>query len=123
MIDCSTTENYFKEKARMTRRKKDGSCGISCDNCPLSPMNNGFSMVCYLFVEAHPEEAIAIVQKWSDDHIVGSYKNDFLEKFPNANPGLFDKSSSRICRKLIYGYDKIVCEFKDCADCWNEPME
>ena len=39
-IGCSKTENYFKEKARMTKGDKNG-CYIGCINCPLAECNNG----------------------------------------------------------------------------------
>lgn len=45
---------------------------------------------------------------------VKTYKQDFLEKFPNAN---FESSS--ICRKMVYG-EKHDCHGMTCQECWNE---
>lgn len=45
MIDCSRTENYFAEKARMARATESEYriCKIDCKKCPLYPTNNGTS--------------------------------------------------------------------------------
>lgn len=43
-----------------------------------------------------------------------TYKQDFLEKFPNAN---FE--TSNICRKMVYG-EEHDCRGKTCQECWDE---
>lgn len=63
MIDCTITKNYFKEKARMTNM-----CKIPCSRCPIGYEYNGKKLQCYRFENKHLEEAIAIVQEWSDTH-------------------------------------------------------
>lgn len=45
---------------------------------------------------------------------VKTYKEDFLEKFPNAN---FE--TSNICRKMVYG-EEHDCSGVTCQECWNE---
>lgn len=62
-IDCSKTENYFKEKARMTK-----GCTIDCMKCDLSGHNNGKEKSCTKFECKYTKEAIKKVQKWSDEH-------------------------------------------------------
>lgn len=86
MIDCSKTENYFAEKLRMTKRTRRQGCKIKCSECPLSIQNNGTSdsMSCITFEMYHPEKAIAIVQKWSDEHPQRTYLSEFLKNYPNA---------------------------------------
>lgn len=72
MIDCSRTENYFAEKQRMTKKHKLNhggyACKLNCTDCPLSHLNNGSTMLCSDFERIYPEKAIAIIQKWSDEH-------------------------------------------------------
>lgn len=63
MIDCTKTENYFNEKSRMTKRKKNGVCEIKCNDCPLNITNNGIGIPCSDFETIYPKKAIAIVQK------------------------------------------------------------
>lgn len=117
-IDCSKTENYLKEKARMVKicQKTDcSSCGYyNSKPCPRKFFEYGYEI-------QKPNEAINIVQKWSDEHPQKTYKDDFFEKFPDA----FRKGN---------GYpDVVVCriykQFNDkgcdgyCIDCWNKVME
>lgn len=70
MIDCTKTENYLAEKRRMTKEQQDGVCKLKCSGCPLSSFNNGSrDMVpCFAFEKLYPEEAIEIVQKWSNEN-------------------------------------------------------
>lgn len=118
MIDCSKTENYFKEKVRMTKKKNGSTCGISCTDCPLYSFRNGKICSCSTLQHLHPTEAIAIVQKWSDEHPQKTYKDDFYEKFPNC-----EKKHGRpsLCVKVAYGH-LLKCS-TSCDDCWNKVME
>ena len=74
MIDCSKTENYLNEKARMTKLRKlpHGGylCTLKCCECLLSCQHNGTSekIPCTDFETAYPLQAITIVQKWSNEH-------------------------------------------------------
>lgn len=45
---------------------------------------------------------------------VKTYKQDFLEKFQNAN-----FNSRNICRKMVYGGEYDCCGMK-CEECWDE---
>lgn len=71
MIDCMKTTNYFAERRRMAKQQKDGICKLDCIDCPLSIMNNGTNVSCADFDKLYPEKAIAIVQRWSDEHPLG----------------------------------------------------
>lgn len=62
-IDCGYTENYLREKNRMTE-----SCEINCENCPISSDNNKTCLPCEEFENTYPNKAIEIVQWWSDEH-------------------------------------------------------
>lgn len=118
MIDCSKTENYLKEKARMTKCCIE----IDCTGCPLSSNNNGKDCGCEDFQYLHTKEAITIVQKWSDEHPQKTYKDDFFEKFPNAP--LAPRSAEKypkVCRHLVYS-ERENCGSISCFDCWNEVM-
>lgn len=63
MIDCSKTENYFKEKGRMVGKMKLKNglyvCTIKCRDCPLSNFNNEASenMSCADFEMVYPKNA------------------------------------------------------------------
>nr|DAW15826.1 MAG TPA: hypothetical protein [Caudoviricetes sp.] len=126
MIDCSRTENYFAEKQRMTKKHKLNhggySCKLNCADCPLSHLNNDSTMLCSDFETCYPEKAIAIVQKWSDEHPPKTYLSEFLTNYPNA---LLDDS----------GMPKLFCPYRlglgaddcrkdgNCVKCWNQLIE
>lgn len=60
-MNCNITVNYFKEKFRMCS-------GTYCENCSLGSHENSKYTDCTNFEKLYPEEAIKIVQEWSDKH-------------------------------------------------------
>lgn len=125
MIDCSKTENYFAEKLRMTKRTRQEGCKIKCSECPLSNQNNGTSefMSCITFEMYHPEKAIAIVQKWSNEHPQKTYLTEFLKHYPNAelNPIGVPKGICPYDLGLMNRYD--CRKDRNCVKCWNQIIE
>lgn len=122
MIDCSKTENYFNEKLKMTKRTKNGLCEIKCSNCPLCSNKNGEGLPCPEFEMYYPEKAIAIVQKWSDEHPRRTYLTEFLKHYPNVSLG--DDGTPNFCPYRL-GLMSIDDCRKDhnCVKCWNQPIE
>ena len=110
MIDCSKTENYLIEKLRMTKRAKSGICKIKCSDCPLCSKNNGISefISCISFEMYHPEKAIEIVQRWSDEHPQRTYLSEFLEHYPNVQ--LYDTGLP----KGVCPYNLGLTDIDDC---------
>ena len=124
MIDCTKTENYLAEKLRMTKRTRREVCKIKCSECPLSSQNNGTSecMRCITFEMYHPEKAIAIVQKWSDEHPQKTYLSELLKNYPNAP--LEDSGTPYFCPYRLGLMSKYVCrKDRNCVKCWNQPIE
>lgn len=122
MIDCSKTENYLAEKKRMTKITSTGVCKITCANCPLSEKNNGKGRLCVDYEMHYPEKAIAIVQKWSDEHPQKTYLSESLKNHPNVM--LNDDRTPTFCpyRLGLMGAD--YCRNDgDCVKCWNQPIE
>lgn len=63
---------------------------------------------------------VAEVEKWSKAHPKKTRLQDFLEKFPKAEPAyVYDKLC---CEKLGYCNDCHENE-EDCVKCWNKPIE
>lgn len=122
MIDCTKTENYFNEKLRMTKRKKNGVCEIKCNDCPLNITNNGIGIPCSDFETIYPKKAILIVQRWSNTYPQRTYLSQFLEHYPNA---ILDESG--IPDGVIpcdLGVKEIDDDcYGDCKKCWNQPIE
>ncbi|MEQ2416283.1 hypothetical protein AAAT06_04910 [Ruminococcoides bili] len=125
MIDCSRTENYFAEKQRMTKKHKLNhggySCKLNCADCPLSHLNNDSTMLCSDFETCYPEKAIAIVQKWSDEHPPKTYLSEFLKNYPNAP--LVHDGTPEICLRKLGLTDIKTCRVGGCVECWNQPIE
>lgn len=124
MIDCSKTENYFAEKLRMTKRTRRQGCKIKCSECPLSCQNNGTSEFtsCITFEMYHPEKAIAIVQKWSDEHPQRTYLSEFLKNYPNARLRT-DGTPKGACLYDLGLMSLDDCrKYHNCVKCWNQPL-
>lgn len=122
MIDCSKTKNYLSEQARMTKSSDVGVCRISCNHCPLSRFNNDEEMLCTELELRHPEKAIAIVQKWSDEHPPKTFLTEFLKNYPNAQLRI-DGTPKVVCPYYLGLISRDDCR-KDhnCVKCWNQPL-
>ena len=69
---------FLKEKKRMC------ALSVGCLNCPISIQNNKSGEPCRDFEKNHPEDAVAIVEKWSAEHPANTRQSKFLKLFPNA---------------------------------------
>ena len=125
MIDCSRTENYLAEKQRMTKKHKPNAgeyiCELDCLDCPLSHSNNGIGEPCFGLETHYPEKAVAIVQKWSDEHPQKTYLSEFLKKYPNAP--LVHDGTPEICLRKLGLTDIKTCRVGGCVECWNQHIE
>lgn len=125
-IDCSITKNYFAEKVRMTKReegKREGMCGIDCNECPLSSARNGLNKYCGSLELFYPGTAVDIVQKWSDENQTKTRAEKFFENFPNAkNYGAVTDKIPGI--GVCSLNDNIKCDgANNCDECWLRPYE
>lgn len=125
MIDCTKTGQYFAEKQRMVKLQTGEVCEISCEECPLSSMNNGEGIVCSDFETCYPEKAIAIIQEWSDEHPPKTFLTEFLKNYPNAE---LDHGVPKVCLKklgVVSGCAKTKKGdlYISCYRCWNQPIE
>lgn len=120
-----TKVDYLKAKARMVRVNLVGGCTIFCSDCPLSIRNNGMNVICSDFERLYPEEAVAIVQKWAEEHPRKTILMDFLEKYPNVNIREYGYPVA-ICPDDL-GYS-VNCKYTElpesaCKECWHKPLE
>lgn len=101
----------------------DGDFVWVCDDCPF------WGVVCTeeAAVVEVPEDVIAIVQKWSDEHPVMTWAGKLRELLPNANlVALSDLAAQtrgiRICPSDVFGAEapcwRSGCNW-ECAECWN----
>ena len=97
---------YLEERKRMC-----GSYNNMCVGC-------GFGQVpkCNNTEDYNPEEAVAIVEKWSAEHPVKTRQSEFLKLFPNAN---LKEGVLSICpRKIsVNSVTEDECGELGCSDC------
>ena len=124
MIDCSRTENYFAEKKRMIKEHRYICKLKDCADCPLHLTKNGMSISCTKLEKNYHGKAIAIMQKWSNEHPQKTYLSEFLKNYPNA-PLSVDGTPKLCPEKLGLTNKKPCCDCisGDCVNCWNQPVE
>lgn len=124
LVDCSVTENYLAERRRMTKTRNGAYyvCKLDCADCLLSAKNNGTGAACTDLEMLNPEKAIAIVQKWSDEHPPKTYLSEFLKTYPNAKLRN-DGTPKGVCPYNLGLKDIDDCDkYQTCVECWNQPM-
>ncbi len=58
-------------------------CNCECRKCKFGKRLSGLE-TCTVWRKTHPEEAVAIAEKWAAEHPVKTRQNVFLEQWPNA---------------------------------------
>lgn len=113
---------FLKAEHRMF--KQDGRRGIGCftrecDDCPLQD-SEGYCLI------GDFEKRVKAVENWIKEHPAKTYKQDFLEKYPNAP--LKEDNIPKFCLCNV-GYLPIenqpcmIGECGSCLECWNRSME
>lgn len=91
---------------------------VSCENCPVSSNNNPYGITCVDLLYRHTDKYNEFLLKWLDERPIKTYKDDFLEKHPNAR---LDSDGEPIaCRASVYGNK---CRHIGCLKCWCQPYE
>ena len=106
---------FLKKLKRMCDENRDINEG-SCYGCEIFAKKVYIGISCSSFTEQYPEEAVAIIEKWSAEHPGKTRQSEFLKMFPNAR---IEDGSLAICPKYV---DKDVdrgirCSCKLCIDC------
>lgn len=118
-IDCSDTVNFITEIDRMCHNT---ICG---DDCPVHMQARKDGASCGYYLSKHPEYAVDIVQKWSDEHPQKTRLEDLLEKYPNV-PRSGDGTPHFSPSMLGYCRDCPECQnwnSPGVPKCWNEPLD
>lgn len=76
----------------------DRMCHCECLKCEFRKVRSGIE-TCPVWQRTHPEEAVAIVEKWAAEHPVKTRQSEFLKMFPNVI--LNDKGQPGFCPKLL----------------------
>lgn len=110
---------FLRERERMC----DGMDG--CSSCKLYAKNSGYDLTCDGYVKKCPNEAVKIVEKWSEEHPQKTLKDEFLEKYPNAPINKEYGFPLSICPSELGYKNKCTNAEKyisGCAACWNRPL-
>ena len=82
-------------------------------------------MSCATLEGYYPEKAVAIVQRWSDEHQPKTYLSGFLKNYPNAP--LAKDGTPMLCPSKLGLIDIKGCmkinRNCDCIKCWNQLIE
>lgn len=106
---------FLKERKRMC-----DSYPIICGKCKISEAKDGLH--CYEFQYTFPERAVAIVEKWSEEHPQETRLSQFLKCYPNAMLRE-DGVPMQICPWDLGISENAGCSIGNCVDCWNTPIE
>lgn len=103
-------------------RNKDGF--DLCKDCPIRSL--GESCIILAISQKNPavsvEKQLDVLRKWAEEHPehpARTYKDVFLEKFPNAKMAKHEEPLA--CRDAVFGIVRNCA--MNCADCWNEPYK
>ena len=98
---------FLKKLKRMCDENRDINEG-SCYGCEIFAKKVYIGISCSSFTEQYPEEAVAIIEKWSAEHPVKTRQSEFLKIFPNAqiegdtlaaHPCYIESEIKKLCRK------------------------
>ena len=93
-----------------------------CSQCEIWKRLSMFE-TCTSWIKTHPEEAVAIAEKWAKDHPIKTRQSVFLEQYPEAQ--IDDNDVLSVCPAVIspshrkYGGGCLYIH-KKCADCRRE---
>ena len=94
-------------------------CDRHCTNCEFGKRLCGFVTSCTVWRKTHPEEAVAIAEKWAAEHPAKTRQSEFLKMFPGADICEMDG-----CLTLnpCHFYSKMQkeCSGRRCSDCRRE---
>lgn len=103
-----TAKEYLEIKNRM--------CAIHEPNCCECPLIESGSAYCD--VTDNLDKAIAIVQKWGEEHPVVTLMDKFFEVFPGAKK---NKDGTPTIRPEALGYDGSCYRCQaECLKCWSQ---
>lgn len=106
---------FLKERKRMCQ----SFIGTSCDGCLIHKERG--KLLCFEFFEKHPEQSVAIVEKWSKEHPEETYLTQFLKHYPNAL--MDDDGTPEVCVNELGINRDDGCTALNCIKCWNTPIE
>lgn len=98
---------YFKTLDRM--------CHCECLKCEFRKVRSGIE-TCPVWQKTHPEEAVAIVEKWAKEHPVKTRQSEFLKHYPDAR--ISAHGCLNVCPIDVFSDADInCCNAQPCFEC------
>lgn len=106
---------YLKNKRRMCKE-------TTCADCKLSLHNNDEGLHCEIFTKRYPEQAIKVVEEWTQEHPAMTNENKYLQIIKET----FNLKAYDLCC-INRGVPKALCErFDSCNECaqfWQQEYD
>lgn len=89
-------------------------CNAKCRKCEFGEVyrvNEG----CSTWQKNHPEEAVAIAEKWAAEHPVKTRQSEFLKHYPGAR--ILAHGCLNACPMNVFSDTGINCNAQPCFEC------
>ena len=100
----------------------DKMCDGKCRECEFGEKASR-NEPCHYWRNAHPEETVAIVERWGAEHPVKTRQSEFLKHYPSAS---IVSGCLHACPKDLFANTNIDCN-KTCLACkkdfWSAEVE
>ena len=90
-------------------------CNDECRKCEFGKVRS-VNEGCSTWRIAHPEEAVAIAEKWAKDHPVKTRQSEFLEHYPSARR-ILAHGCLNACPMDVFSDADINCNAQPCFEC------
>ena len=97
---------YLKTLCRM--------CHCECLKCEFGKARSGFE-TCPVWQRTHPEEAVAIAEKWAAEHPIKTRQSEFLKHYPDAL--ILAHGGLNACPIDVFSDADINCDAQPCFEC------
>lgn len=97
-------------------------CNCECYKCEIWKRLSGLES-CTVWIETHPEEAVAIAEQWAAEHHAKTRQSVFLKQYPTADAD--ENGVLEVCPALLFASHrkkKGGCSTpnRSCDDCRKE---
>ena len=89
-------------------------CHCECLKCEFGKARSGFE-TCPVWQRTHPEEAVAIAEKWAKEHPAKTRQSVFLEHYPGAR--ILAHGCLNVCPMNVFSDTGINCNAQPCIEC------
>lgn len=89
-------------------------CNCECCNCEFRKRLSVFE-TCAAWRKTHPDEAVAIVEKWAKEHPVKTRQSEFLKHYPGARITI--DGCLHTCPMDVFSDTGINCNARTCHEC------